>query len=117
MIGYGKLLLRDYGEKPQTALLRTDMESGPPKQARVRSKQLVQRPVIIDYSNAEYATFKTWFSGTLSYGANWFFWTDPRDGVSKQVRIVNGDYEAKSYVTSEGDGLRWEVSLALESWE
>ena len=116
MIGYGKLLLRDYGEKPESAVLRTEMESGA-KQAKIRSKQLVSRPVVIDYSKAEYGQFKTWFSATLAYGANWFYWTDPRDGVSKLVRIVRGEYDAKSYLKSQGDELRWEVSLSLESWE
>lgn len=117
MIGYGKLLLRDYGERPESAILRTDMESGPAKQAKVRSKVLVSRSVNIDYSNTEYGQFKTWFNGTLGYGANWFYWTDPRDGGSKLARIVRGEYEAKAYVKSMGDELRWQVSLTLESWE
>jgi len=116
MIGYGKLLLRDYGEKPESAVLRTEMESGA-KQAQVRSLQLVARPAVIDYSSIEYGQFKTWYRDTLARGSAWFFLIDPRDGISKLTRIVRGEYDSKSYIKSQGDELRWEVSLVLEIWE
>lgn len=117
MIGYGKLLLRDYGERPESAVLRTEMESGFAKQAKIRSKVPVFRPAVIDYSNTEYSQFKTWFKDTLARGTNWFAWTDPQDGVSKQARIVRGEYEARSYFKTEGETLSWEVSFLLETME
>jgi hypothetical protein len=117
MIGFGKLLLRDYGEKPESAVLRTEMESGFAKQAKIRSLVPVFRPVIMDYSNDEYTTFKTWFKDTLARGTNWFEWTDPQDGASKQARIVRGEIESRSYNATEGDELRWEVSFLLETME
>lgn len=116
MIGYGRLLLNGYGEQPESVLLRTEMESGA-KQARIRSLALVARPVVYDYSNAEYADFKTWHRDTINRGASYFFWTDPHDGVSKLTRIVRGEYEARAYVASQGDELRWEVSMEIETSE
>lgn len=117
MIGYGKLVLDGYGERPESAVLRTDMETGPPKQAMLRSRVMVKRNITMLYTKSEYQSFLTWFRDTTARGANFFFWTDPRDGVSKLARIINGEYEARSYVATEGADLSWEVSLQLETWE
>lgn len=116
MIGYGKILLNGYGERPENAVLRTEMESGA-KQAKIRSRVLVARPLTIDYSNSEYADFKTWLRDTLNMGASFFFWEDPRDGTSKLTRIVRGEYEAKAYAPADGAEIRWRVSLQAETWE
>ena len=60
---YGKLQLRGYTETPDSAVLRTEMETGPAKQAQVRSRSLVKRSVTIFFTGAEFETFKTWFRG------------------------------------------------------
>jgi len=114
----GQLLLSGYGERPQSAIQRTDMESGPPKQARVRSRVIVARPVRYQFTAAEVVTFETWFRGVeCNYGAGWFDWNDPRTGTLKQARIVNGDYQIDAVSGGEGAPLQYQVGMTLESWE
>ncbi len=114
---YGRLALDRYGEEPESALIRTQMESGPPKQAMVRSKAMVGRPVTYVYSDAEYASWKTWFRDTIARGADWFNWTDPQDGITKLARIEGGIYTAKPFSPYPGAPLSWEVSFRLETWD
>ena len=113
----GKLRLEGYGEQPESAVLRTEMESGPPKQAQVRSRVMVTRPVTMQYNAADYGSFKTWFRDDIARGADWFDWTDPVDGVIKQARIAGGEYSAVPFTESQGGPLLWDVSFQLETWE
>ena len=78
---------------------------------------MVMRPVTYRYTVSEYMQFRTWFRDEVSRGAAWFDWTDPVDDTLKQVRMVNGDYEAVPYKVSDGAPLDWLVSFSLESWE
>ena len=53
---YAHLLLAGYGESRAPSLLRTEMEDGPPKQARIRSRALVTRKAVVQLrSLADYA--------------------------------------------------------------
>lgn len=111
---YAVPLIEGYGERPEPAVERTEMESGPPKQMRVRSRALVTRPVkYLLASQADYAAFMAWFRDTLGAGADWFDWTDPRDGVTKKARIVGGKLDARPTVKTLA---RWIVSFELETW-
>jgi len=114
---YGHLALDRYGEEPESALVRTQMESGPPKQAMVRSRAMVGRPVTYVYSDSEYATWKTWFRDTIARGADWFNWTDPQDGVVKLARIRGGVYKSRAFTPSPGAPLSWEVAFTVETWD
>ena len=114
----GQLLLNGYGMRPGSAVLRTEMETGPPKQAKIKSQVMVGRPVQYLYTETELQAFETWFRGTeCNWGASWFDWTDPRDGVAKQMRIVDGLYDVTPHNETEGAPLKWIVSLNLENWE
>ncbi len=114
----GELLLNGYGMRPASAVLRTAMESGPPKQAKIKSRVMVVRPVQYIYTETELQAFETWFSGTeCNRGASWFDWTDPRDGAAKQVRIIKGEYGVLPHNESEGAPLKWIVSFNIENWE
>jgi hypothetical protein len=114
---YGKLLLPGYGEDPESAVDRTQMESGPPKQAMVRSRVMVSRPVVMLFTASEYASFKTWFRTDVARGADWFDWTDPADGATRQARIVDGRYRANAFAESPGAPLSWEVAMVIETWD
>lgn len=109
-----KLLFEGFTERPASAVLRTEMESGPPKQAKLVSRVMVPRPVrYLFASKADYQAFVTWFRTQISYGADWFDWTDPVDGTVKSARIVNGTYEP----TPLRKNLeRWVVAMDLETW-
>ncbi|HFD81045.1 MAG TPA: hypothetical protein ENK05_11755 [Gammaproteobacteria bacterium] len=118
---YGKLVLQDYGETPNPAVLRTEMEGGPPKQAQILSRVMVIRPVTMIYSASEFASFKTWFRDQIARGADWFDWTDPVDGQLKQARIVSSQqqpsWQATPFTESPGAPLSWEVRMQIETWE
>jgi len=114
----GKLSLSGYSEKPESALLRSEMESGPAKQALIKSRVMVERGITLRYSFAEYTAFKTWFkSADCNRGASWFDWTDPIDSTAKQARIKNGDYNAVPRNGGEGAPLEWDVSMIIETWD
>lgn len=113
----GKVLLPGDGERPDSALLRTEMEDGPAKQARVRSRVSVKRNKALRLSVAEFNTFKTFFNTTIARGADWFDWVDPLTGTSKQARIVNGDYTADTVSAGEGAPVEVVVSFVLETLE
>ena len=113
---YGEFLLDGFGEQPESPLVRTNMESGPVKQAKLRSKIRVVRNVTYRFTNAEYVTWKTWHKTTVAFGALWFDWINPLDGATVQGRIINGLYNAISF--DGGDGtLKWDVGFALETYE
>ena len=110
---YAHLLLAGYGESRAPSLLRTEMEDGPPKQARIKSRVMVTRPVtILLQSRSDYLAFIAWFSETIHEGADWFDWTDPVSGTVKSARFVSDVLQA----TPAGGLSVWSVTAKLETW-
>lgn len=118
---YGQWLMDGFGEQPSSAVIRTQMESGPPKQVQRYSRVMVSKPVSILFTATEYASFKTWVSTQISGGADWFSIDDPVDGVNKQMRMVASQgqpiYTSKAYQSAPGGPLGWQVTFKLEAWE
>ena len=113
---YALLMFDGLEEQPQNAVLRTDMEAGPPKQAKLQTRVMIQRPVqYILPTNANYQSFKTFVQTTLNMGADWFDWTDPADGAVKQGRIIGG-YGGVRLKPTRKDHGRWIASFQLETW-
>lgn len=111
---YATILYSGFSIKRETAIIRSDMESGPPKQAKVRSKPMVTRTVKIYLPTlANFQSFETWYSSDISEGALWFNFTDPVYGTSTLGRFVNGGYTATPMV---GGVAAWEVSAKIETW-
>lgn len=112
---YARVLLAGYGETADSGVLRTAMESGPPKQLKVKSRVMVTREVALHFkTKADYASFLTFVRTTLNMGADWFTWTDPVDGASKSARLVDGRLgEARPLAAMDGG---WTVSCAIETW-
>lgn len=110
---YAKLLADGYAEQRDSALLRTEMEDGPPKQARIRSRVMVTRPVtILLQSKADYQSFITWFSVDLDEGADWFDFTDPVSNTVKQARFVGEGLTAMPTSALQV----WTISAKIETW-
>jgi hypothetical protein len=114
---YGRLVLNSLGEKPQAAVRRSAMESGPVKQAQFMSRQLVARELTYRYTGDEYDQWKTWYRTQISRGAAWFDWVDPHDGATKQARIASGEYEATAESAGPGSPPAWLLSCTIETWE
>lgn len=90
------------------------MESGPPRQAKVRSTVMMTRTCNIYIEGlSNYLAFKTWFSSTLSEGASWFNYSDPVTGTVVQARFVNGGFTATPML---GGMSAWQVQAKIESW-
>jgi len=106
-------IAEDFGEKPESAVMRTEMESGPPKQRKRSSRQMVSRNVsYIAMGDSEYIGWKEWFAQT-GLGADWFRWLDPVDRQIKPARIVGGEYEAKVMTWAT---KAWRISFTIETW-
>lgn len=111
---YVKVLRDGFSETRESALLRTEMESGPPKQAKVKSRVMVTRPVkMLVMSSADYASFKTWFGTTINEGADWFTWSDPVTASTLTVRFVGGGFDATPLGDVNG---AWAISAQIENW-
>ena len=108
------LLLSGYGEQRESALMRTEMESGPPKQARVKSRVMVTRPVTLRFdSRADYLAFIAWYRDDLQEGALWFEFPDPVSQGSRAGRFT-GTLEAKPAGAMAG---LWLINgLKIETW-
>lgn len=111
---YVKILRDGYAEQRESALLRTEMESGPPRQTKVKSRVMVTRPValLLD-SKADYLTFLTWYGTTINQGADWFDFTDPVTGSTASGRFVGGGLSAVPMGALAGP---WRVSASIETW-
>lgn len=112
---YAKILLAGFGEQPEPGVRRTEMESGPPKQLKTKSRVLVQRQARVRVnSKADYLLFLDWVHTTLNQGADWFTWTDPVRGTSVSARIVGGQLgQAMPMATIAG---AWVIPCAIETW-
>lgn len=108
------ILLDGFAEQRESALMRTEMESGPPKQARIKTRVMVTRPVILRFdSRADYQAFIVWYRDTIHEGADWFDWTDPVSNTVKNGRFT-GTIDAGPAGYMPG---AWRVrGLKIESW-
>jgi hypothetical protein len=111
---YVKILFQDYSQRRESALLRTEMESGPPKQAKVRSRVMLTRAAKLYLSSkADFQSFETWYRENLDEGALWFDMTDPVSGSTIEARFVGGGYTA----TPMSAAMQlWQVEVNIESW-
>lgn len=112
---YAKVLLAGFGEAREPGVVRTEMESGPPKQLKTKSRVMVRRPVTLRFaSKADYLSFITWFSTTINQGADWFDWADPVSGTTRSARIADG---ALGQATPAADlSGAWTVATTFEAW-
>jgi len=94
--------------------MRTEMESGPPRQAKVRSRVMLTRSVKIYLpTKADFQSFESWYAGDLSLGALWFNFIDPVSGTTVLARFVGGGYSAAPLT---GGLAAWLVDAKIESW-
>lgn len=112
---YAKLVLEGFSIERESALDRTEMEVGPPKQPVRRTRVMVTRKVTYALdTKADYLNFLTWFNTTINRGSAWFDWVDPQDAATKKARIVNGKLDAEKPLNSALS--LYEVSFRLETW-
>lgn len=111
---YARLMFDGYQQKRESAILRTDMESGPPRQAKIRSRVMLTRTVkIVIESLDNFKLFETWFKNDIQYGADFFNMKDPVTKLTIEARFVGGEYVAKPLT---GTLNIWEIDASIESW-
>lgn len=111
---YAKILFDSYSRKKESALIRTEMDSGPPKQAKFQSKVMLTRSVKIFFnSKADFINFETWYDTTLDQGSGWFDYVDELSGATILARFVNGGYESAP-LSAKMD--KWQINAKIESW-
>lgn len=84
-------VLGSYSEDQTSAVMRSEMERGMPKQRRMASDVLVSVKVTLQFKSSAHAdSFQSWFDSQTGSGTDWFTWKHPRTGASVQARIVGG---------------------------
>lgn len=112
---YAHILRDGYTVTRESALQRTEMEDGPPKQTRVRSRVMVRRSFTVRLdAKADYTAFMSWFADAINEGASMFDWTDPVDGTVRQARIVAS--EGLQQTTVGGKMTQWRIPVVIETW-
>lgn len=111
---YVSIAFDGFNEKYESNLLRTEMEDGLPKQAKIKDKTLVTRSVNLYLSSkADYLSFLEWFKSTLQYGALWFDFTDPVTETVKQARFVGGELKG---IPQNAHLANWYIATSIETW-
>jgi hypothetical protein len=114
---YAVLLFEGFSEQRESALLRTEMEDGPPKQVRIRGKVLVTRPIKIGLNSLQdYRSFIAWFSNDLAEGSLWFDFNDPVSGTTKQARFVVDSTNGLEGTPLNPHLVNWSISTSIETW-
>lgn len=111
---YVTLLLDGFADRRKSALLRTEMESGPPKQIKFQSKPMKELPVTLYFDSlANWNSFNTWFAQNLNEGADWFTMTDPVRGGTIQARFAGDGLEG---IPTSGAMTAWTCKQKIEFW-
>lgn len=112
---YAQIMVDGYSLKRESALLRSEMESGPPKQAKIKTRVMVKRSIKIyldSYTN--YQNFMTWFANDINQGADFFDMPDPITQTETiSARFVGGDL---SMVPLTHTNEHWSISAEIETW-
>lgn len=113
---YAKLLYEGFKEDAENGVRRTDMEGGPPKQSKHKSRVLVTQSMVVRLeSAADYASFKAWHKTDIAYGALWFNRTDPVTAATVLSRIKGGKLGERTPVRKQLD--RWHIPVQIEFWD
>lgn len=111
---YVNVLFEGYSQRRESALLRTEMEYGPPKQAKIKSLVMITRQASLYISSkSDFQAFETWYRDDINEGASWFFMDDPITLSQITARFVGGGFNATPMTA---DMENWKISIEIESW-
>lgn len=111
---YAKMLDEGFDKSRASVVDRTEMSDGMVKQLQTKSRGLVSRNLMIDFSSlVDYQSFITWYRVNLHGGADWFAWIDPEDDVVKTARIANKLDKEKPL----RGPTYWRISAIIETWD
>lgn len=111
---YVEIRHEGFSENRESALLRSDVESGPAKQARIKTAVLVTRPCQLRFlTKTDYLAFVAWYKTSINEGADWFTWPDPVSGLSVTARFADGGFKATPLAGTLG---YWVIPVNIETW-
>jgi hypothetical protein len=111
---YVEISFDGFSIKKESAILRTEFENGPPRQARFQSRTMKMRSLqLFINTKANFLAFEDWFQQDLEQGALFFYMTDPVSGSTIEARFVGGVYSA----TPTSPTLeQWQINCQIENW-
>ena len=110
----GKITTSGFKRQRVSSVIRSDMESGPAKQALRASRDYIRFPVTYLFTDTEYGVFDVWVRDTINTVGT-FDWTDPVSDTVMTARIVEGDISEASPVNPQMS--HWVVKFLLEVLE
>ncbi len=114
---YATIRLAGYAEQLEPGVIVSDMETGPPKLFKSKSRVMLGRRAAIQvFGRANYLAFLAWFGTSLNRGADWFTLADRVRGVNVTARFRRGEIGEVSLSGTVDDGV-YLFSAVLESWE
>ena len=103
-----------YSESPQSGLIRTNMDSGPPKVRRRFTALVTTYKGSMILTNTQVATFKSFFTSTIKYGSLSFNFPDPTNLLST-IEVLLKANDPPYNLVPDGETLDWMISFELES--
>lgn len=101
-----------YSESPQSQVLRSSMDAGPPKTRRRFTAATRAIPMSFTLTNAQVEIFETWFDADIQGGSLPFDMIQPRTGIAVTM-LISG--EPPYQLTPIGTGSEyWRLSMQLE---
>jgi len=107
----GKLLHSGFKQSTMADVLRTPMDSGPPKQALLSSRKYKEFDVTYNFTKAEFIAFNTFVEDTILFIGS-FDWTDPLSEAVVTARIIGGDVSDAQPLNPHLEN--WIVRMRLE---
>jgi len=111
---FTKILTGAYTQTPVDATRRTEMSDGVAKQATRFNKSYINHKMSYLMTAAEFASFKTWWTGSSGYGALAFNFANPTTNTTVDGRIPDGLYTA---TPNDSEWLYWVVDITVETLE
>lgn len=109
------LLLEGLTRKRQPGRVRSEMDSGPPKQrSRFTATAKHFDAVQLNMTGAQLTTFYTFYEDTLGQGAAGFTWIDPITDASATLRFKGEPQETLLVPDPTPDDRKYRVILPLE---
>jgi hypothetical protein len=107
-------LTEGYGINPDSAVVRTDMDSGPARVRRRFSRTPTKVPVRFSFTQLEMYVFESWFKLEIASGAAWFTFNLYTGAGFTQVnaRFIAGSQGA--YKVDGVRGTKFHVSAEFE---
>jgi len=85
-------LIQGYQESRQSGVVRTQMDTGPPKARRRFDATITEFQIKLRLTTSQISTLESFFEVDLDYGALRFDWTHPRTDNAVQFRFT-GTYQ------------------------